>query len=202
MPSIAQWCWTLLWPHGNYSLPGSSVRGISQAIILKWVAISCSRESSWPRNRTCIPSTGRLCFTTCTTWEATLEAYSLQLSSSGSCGFSDSFPYRVATGSRPRTQQANASGHMVSELEPHLSYWRPAFSWSLWSGQCLRFCGLQSTITHSSFLLYLRRCSEIFNKNLPNIFSWSSSLLAHNNTHLYLFSSSQSLLKFYSLFQL
>ena len=33
----------------NYSLPGSSVRGIFQARILEWVAITFSRESSWPR---------------------------------------------------------------------------------------------------------------------------------------------------------
>ena len=32
---------------------GSSVHGISQARILEWVAIFFSRESSWPRNRTC-----------------------------------------------------------------------------------------------------------------------------------------------------
>ena len=34
------------------SLPGSSVHGILQAIILEWVAISFSRGSSRPRNRT------------------------------------------------------------------------------------------------------------------------------------------------------
>ena len=34
----------------DYSLP-HSVQGISQARILEWVAISTSRESSWPRNR-------------------------------------------------------------------------------------------------------------------------------------------------------
>ena len=33
------------------SLPGSSIHEILQARILEWVAISCSRESSWPRNR-------------------------------------------------------------------------------------------------------------------------------------------------------
>ena len=33
------------------SLPGSSVLGILQARILEWVAISFSRESSWPRNQ-------------------------------------------------------------------------------------------------------------------------------------------------------
>ena len=34
------------------SPPGSSVHGILQARILEWVAISISRESSWPRDRT------------------------------------------------------------------------------------------------------------------------------------------------------
>ena len=32
------------------SQPGSSVRGILQARMLEWVAISCSRGSSWPRD--------------------------------------------------------------------------------------------------------------------------------------------------------
>ena len=36
------------------SLPGSSVHRIFQARILEWVAISSSRGSSWPRDRTCI----------------------------------------------------------------------------------------------------------------------------------------------------
>ena len=36
------------------SPPGSSVHGIFQARILKWVAISFSRGSSWPRNRTSV----------------------------------------------------------------------------------------------------------------------------------------------------
>ena len=43
----------------DYSLPGSSIHGISQARILEWVAISFSRGSSWPRDWTqvsCIAS--------------------------------------------------------------------------------------------------------------------------------------------------
>ena len=36
----------------DLSLPGSSVHGISQAGMLEWVAISYSRESSQPRDRT------------------------------------------------------------------------------------------------------------------------------------------------------
>ena len=48
---VAQLCPTLCNPL-YYNLPGSSVHGISQVRILEWVAISFSRESSWPRGRT------------------------------------------------------------------------------------------------------------------------------------------------------
>ena len=41
------------------SPPGSSVQGILQARILEWVAISFSRESSWPRNRAHVSWIGR-----------------------------------------------------------------------------------------------------------------------------------------------
>ena len=53
-PSVAQSCPILLKPH-DCSPPGSSVHGISQARILKWVAISSSRRSAWPGNGTHIP---------------------------------------------------------------------------------------------------------------------------------------------------
>ena len=48
---VAQSCPTLCDPM-DYSPPGSSVHGILQARILGWVAISFSRESSRPRDRT------------------------------------------------------------------------------------------------------------------------------------------------------
>ena len=48
---IAQSCSTLCNPM-DYSLPGSSGHGIFQARVLEWVAISFSRGSSWPRDRT------------------------------------------------------------------------------------------------------------------------------------------------------
>ena len=41
------------------SLPGSSVHGIFQARILEWVAISSSRGSSQPRDRTLVSCIGR-----------------------------------------------------------------------------------------------------------------------------------------------
>ena len=44
------------------SLPGSSVPGIFQARVLEWVAISFSRASSWPRDRTWISRIAGRCF--------------------------------------------------------------------------------------------------------------------------------------------
>ena len=44
-------CLTLCDPM-NCSSPGSSIRGISQARISEWVAISFSGGSSWPRDQT------------------------------------------------------------------------------------------------------------------------------------------------------
>ena len=55
---VAQSCLTLCNPMDCY-VPGSSVHGIFQARILKWVAISFSRVSSWPRDQTCIFCIGR-----------------------------------------------------------------------------------------------------------------------------------------------
>ena len=55
------------------SLSGSPVHGILQARILEWVAISCSRESSRPRDQTCISlisCIGRQILYACAPWEA------------------------------------------------------------------------------------------------------------------------------------
>ena len=46
------------------SLPASSVHGVSQGRILEWVAISSSRGSSQPRDRTESPALGDKVFTT------------------------------------------------------------------------------------------------------------------------------------------
>ena len=50
--------------------PGSSVHGISQARILEWVDIFFSRESSWPRNQTCVSCIGRWILYHGANWEA------------------------------------------------------------------------------------------------------------------------------------
>ena len=53
---VAQSCLTLCDPM-DCSLPGSSVHGIFQAIVLEWVAISFSSRSSGPRDRTQVSRT-------------------------------------------------------------------------------------------------------------------------------------------------
>ena len=45
-------CVLLFWDPMGCSPPVSSVHGIPQARILEWVAISSSKESPWPRDRT------------------------------------------------------------------------------------------------------------------------------------------------------
>ena len=58
------------------SLPDSSIRGIFQARILEWVAISVSRGSSQSRNRihvSCASCIGRWILYHCTTYSVALE---------------------------------------------------------------------------------------------------------------------------------
>ena len=72
--ACAQSCPTLCDPM-DCSLPASSVHGILQARMLEWVAISSSRGSSPPRDRTyisCISCTGRWILYYWATWEACL----------------------------------------------------------------------------------------------------------------------------------
>ena len=61
--SVAQWCPTLC-NSMDYSPPGSSVQGISQARILEWVAISFSTEFSQTRDWTHISCLAGGIFTT------------------------------------------------------------------------------------------------------------------------------------------
>ena len=57
----------------DWGLPGFSVHGIFQARILEWVAMSSSRGSSQPRDRTRVSHVsciGRWILYPCVTWEA------------------------------------------------------------------------------------------------------------------------------------
>ena len=59
---VTQLCLTL-WDPMDCSPPGSSVPGILQARILEWVAIPCSRGSSWPGDQTQVSCTAGRFFT-------------------------------------------------------------------------------------------------------------------------------------------
>ena len=61
------------------SPPGLSVRGVFQARIPEWVAISFSRESSWPRNGTCVSCLGRWILHVRATWEAQNNWWTLKI---------------------------------------------------------------------------------------------------------------------------
>ena len=69
---VAQSCTTLCDPI-DCSLPGSSIPGIFQARILEWVAISFSRGSSWPRDRTQVSHIAVRCFTLWATRKAPIS---------------------------------------------------------------------------------------------------------------------------------
>ena len=65
-------CLQLFWEPIHCSPSGSSVHGFLQARILEWVVMPSSRESSWPRDQTCISYvswTGRWILHHCATWE-------------------------------------------------------------------------------------------------------------------------------------
>ena len=71
---VAQSCLTLCNPKGCCQ-PGSSVHRIFQARILEWVAISFSRGSSRPRNRTRVSLIAGRRFTTWATREALMKLF-------------------------------------------------------------------------------------------------------------------------------
>ena len=68
--SVPVQSWVALSDPMDCSLPGSSIHRILQARILEWVALSFSRRSSPPRDRTCIFCIGRLILYQLVTWEA------------------------------------------------------------------------------------------------------------------------------------
>jgi len=60
---VTKLCLTLCNPM-DCSSPGSSIHGISQAMMLEWVAISFPRVSSWPKDRTWVSCIAGGVFTT------------------------------------------------------------------------------------------------------------------------------------------
>ena len=74
---VTQSCLTLCDPV-DCSLPGSSVHGIFQAIVLEWIAISFSRGSTQPRDWTRVSRIVDRCFTVWATREVRKERWVLK----------------------------------------------------------------------------------------------------------------------------
>ena len=109
-----------LWPHGLYSLPGSSVHGILQARILEWVAISSSTGSSKPKDQTCISwvsCIGRRVLYRCTTWEPSRLKKIVWPGSSWCFNFLF-LDFLHSEPSHPREKKMKLVGHLGSQISP------------------------------------------------------------------------------------
>ena len=84
-PVVAQLCLTL--QPLDCGPPGSSIRGILQARMLEWLAISFSRGSSQPRNWTQVFCIAGRFFTNWALREAPNQGWNLDLSDSSLCSF-------------------------------------------------------------------------------------------------------------------
>ena len=163
---VAQSCPTLYYPM-DCSLPGSSVHGIFQAIVLEWIAISFSRGSSQPRDQTQVSNIVDRCFTVWATREVQKlprdSSFWLEKQERGSqqatvwkspffsCSFSISW---LCPKALPRCSQSSTAASVVLvELLPK----RAREKWSQRS-QEMDFLGSHFSV---SFLLVLQeKCSS------------------------------------------
>ena len=115
------------------SLPGFSVHGIFQARVLEWVAISFSKGSSWPRDRTQVSCIAGRCFTLQfkKRKEKELTFSSVQFSSvQFSCSVvSDSLPPHESQHARPHCPSPTPRVH--SDSRPSSQWCYPAISSSV-----------------------------------------------------------------------
>ena len=81
---VTKSCLTV-WDPMGCSPPGSSVRGIFQARILEWIAISFSRGSSQPMDRTHVSCIDRWILYHWATWEAHLLVRSINVRGVAPC---------------------------------------------------------------------------------------------------------------------
>ena len=135
------------------SPPGCSVYGIFQARVLEWVAISSSRGSVWPRDRTCVSYTVGGFFTT--------EPSEISLTSSMGA-LRSSYKYRWSF--------ARWSTHL---LLCGLVAYRPRTCTSPWPGDWIKI-QLQLILTLQLFFSILYWCLGKFFVDEPYSFSFTS----------------------------
>ena len=108
---VAQSCPTLC-DSVDCSLPGSSIQGILQARILEWVAISFSRGSSRPRDRTQVSGIGGKCFNFWATGEA-FHVLAIVNSAAMNVEVHISFWIKLFSGYMPRNGIAGSYGNYI-----------------------------------------------------------------------------------------
>ena len=138
------------------SPPGSSVHGILQARILEWIAISFSRGSSRPRNRTWVSSIGGKLFVIWASRETTIHHRVSGNLFSGACGVSGPW-----TAYSTAFQSLFTSWNLkTSELCPCVYY---LFCWNLtllhFSASCLCVCVCVKSLQLCPILCDLMDCS-------------------------------------------
>ena len=106
--------------HGLYSLPGSSIHGISQARMLECVAISFSGESSWPRDQTQVSCISGRLFTIWATREAQ-PGLNPQVRKSPGEGNGNSLQYSCLDNSLDRGVWWTCKVHGVAKSQAQLS---------------------------------------------------------------------------------
>ena len=121
----------------------SSVHGISQAIILEWIAISFFRGSSQPRDETRVSCIGRRIIHHCATWKAHINCTYIL------------FPQLDGHSLKGRAESVQFSSSVVSDyLRPHESqHTRPP-------------CPSPTPRVHSELVAYISLCYIALNKYL------------------------------------
>ena len=138
---VAQSCPTLC-NSVDCSLPRSFLHVILQARILEWVAISFSRGSSWPRDRTQVSHIAGRHFNLWATREAPVLSPPLRFSSVSQCCLTLCDPMECSTPGLPVHHQLQefiqTHAHWVKDAiqpsHPLLSHSPPAFSLSQHQG--------------------------------------------------------------------
>ena len=131
-------CLTLCDPMDD-GLPGSSVHGILQAKILKWVAISYSRGSSWPRDQTLVYCIAGRFFTVWATRE-------------GRWYFIAFICIPLTTGGLP-SLGSHRVGHDWSDLAAAADYWRGWAYYRIFIEQSSFTCVNYLFISFANFLV-------------------------------------------------
>ena len=109
------------------SPPGSSVNGIFQARILEWVAISFSRESSWPRDQTHVSCVSCIAGRFFTLWQADeTQRHTANYSDLEHFRWGGIEDYRRVQTKRRKAWRVHEGGSPKSNLVSHLLCWKPA----------------------------------------------------------------------------